>query len=151
MPALMARATIAEQKSEPAAAAQILEGLLQLHPDFVPAQKQLAILYAKTPDAEDKAYALAIKARKALPADPEIAKTLGIIVFHQGDYARAETLLQDGARQRGQDAELLYYLGVAQYHLKNRTESKATLQRALSLNLSGTQVVEARQILLKLE
>ena len=64
---------------------------------------------------------------------------LGIIVFRQGDYSRAVTLLQESARQKTGDAELMYYLGMAQYRLKNRAESK-TLQRALDLNLSGAEL-----------
>jgi hypothetical protein len=40
---------------------------------------------------------------------------------------------------------------MAQYHLKNRAESKISLQRALDLNLSGTQAVEARRILAELK
>jgi hypothetical protein len=40
---------------------------------------------------------------------------------------------------------------MAQYHLKNRAESKTSLQRALDLNLSGTQAVEARRILAELK
>jgi len=46
---------------------------------------------------------------------------------------------------------LMYYLGMAQYHLKNRAESKTSLQRALDLNLTGTQAVEARRILAELK
>jgi tetratricopeptide (TPR) repeat protein len=151
VPALMVKAAIAEQKPDLAMAGLIYEDVLNRYPDFAPAQRQLAILYAKDPNNDAKAYALAVKARKALPDDPEVAKTLGIIVFRQGDYPRAANLLQESARQKNGDAELMYYLGMAQYHLKNRAESKTSLQRALDLNLSGTQAVEARRILAELK
>jgi tetratricopeptide (TPR) repeat protein len=151
VPALMVKAAIAEQKSDLAMAGRTYEDVLNRYPDFAPAQKQLAILYAKDPNNDAKAFALAVKARKAFPDDPEVARTLGIIVFRQGDYPRAANLLQESARQKNRDAELMYYLGMAQYHLKNRAESKTSLQRALDLNLSGTQAVEAKRILAELK
>jgi Flp pilus assembly protein TadD len=151
VPALMVKAAIAEQKPDLVTAGRTYEDILNRYPDFAPAQKQLAILYAKDPNNNAQAYALAVKARKAFPGDPEVAKALGIIVFRQGDYPRAANLLQESARQKNGDAELIYYLGMAQYHLKNRAESKISLQRALDLNLSGTQAVEARRILAELK
>jgi tetratricopeptide (TPR) repeat protein len=151
VPALMARAAIAGQKPDLAAAGRTYEDVLSRYPDFSPAQKQLAILYAKDPNNDARAYPLAVKAREAFPGDPEVARTLGLIVFRQGDYRRAANLLQESARQRNGDAELMYYLGMAQYHLKNRAESKTALQRALDLNLSGAPAVEAKRILAELK
>ena len=151
VPALMVKAAIAEQKSDLAMAGRTCEDVLNRYPDFAPAQKQLAILYAKDPNNDAKAYPLAVKARAAFPGDPEVAGALGIIVYRQGDYSRAANLLQESARQRNGDAELLYYLGMAQYHLKNRAESKTALQKALDLNLSGTPAVEAKRILAELK
>ena len=151
VPALVVRAVIAEQKPDPTTAEQIFEGVLKQYPDFAPAQRRLAILYVKDPSNDAKAYPLAVKAHDAFPGDPEVSKTLGIIVFRQGDYSRAANLLQDSTRQIPGDAELMFYLGVAQYHLKNPAGSKASLQRALDLNLSGTQAVEAKRILSELK
>jgi tetratricopeptide (TPR) repeat protein len=151
VPALMVKAAIAQQKPDLITAEQTYEGVLKHYPDFAPAQKQLAILYAKDPNNDAKAYPLAVKARDAFPGDPEVARTLGIIVYRQGDYSRAANLLQESARQRNGDAELMYYLGMAQYHLKNRAESKTALQKALDLNLSGAPAAEAKRILAELK
>ncbi len=151
VPALMVKAAIAEQKPDLAAAEQTYEGVLKHYPDFTPAQKQLAILYTKNPSNDAKAYPLAVKARTAFPGDPEVAKALGLLVYRQGDYSRAATLLQESARQKNGDADLMYYLGMAQYHLKNRAESKTALQKALDLNLSGAQAVEAKRVLAELK
>jgi tetratricopeptide (TPR) repeat protein len=151
VPALMVRAAIAEQKPDLITAGQTYEGVLKHYPDFAPAQKQLAILYAKDPNNDAKAYPLAVKARDAFPGDPTVAKTLGLLVYRKGDYPRAANLLQESARQMNGDAELMYYLGMAQYHLKNRTESKTALQKALDLNLSGAPAVEAKRVLAELK
>ena len=151
VPALMVKAAIAEQKPDLAAAVQTYESVLKHYPDFTPAQKQLAILYAQDPKNDAKAYPLAVKARDAFPADSEVARTLGIIVYRQGDNSRAANLLQESARQRTGDAELMYYLGMAQYRLKHNAESKTALQRALDLKLSGASATEAKRVLAELK
>jgi len=151
VPALMVKAAIAEQKPDLETAGRTYEEVLNHYPDFTPAQRQLAILYVKDPNNDAKAYPLAVKAREAFPGDPEVAKTLGILVFRQGDYSRAADLLQESGRQKTGDSELVYYLGMAQYHLKNLAESKIALQRALNLNLSGSQAVEAKRILAEIK
>ena len=151
VPALMIRAVLAEQKSDPALAGQTYETVLNHYPDFTPAQKQLVLLYARDPKNDTKTYPLAVKARQASPGDPEIAKALGLIVFRQGDYSRAEGLLAESARQLNHDAELMYYLGMAEYQLKHRAQCKTALQQALDLNLPDAQAVQAKQILAELK
>ncbi len=151
VPALMARAAISEQKAEAGAARQTYEKVLSLYPDFTPAKKRLAILYAKNPADNQKAYDLAIKAREAFPDDPELARAMGIILYRQKDFARAANVLQEVASQHTQDAELMYYLGMAQFRLNKRTESKQALQRAIELGLKADLAVEAKQTLTELK
>jgi tetratricopeptide (TPR) repeat protein len=151
LPALVVMAVINERENDIAAAQQAYEKVLTLYPDFAPAQKQLAILYSEDPNNKERAYTLAIKARDAFPDDSELAKAFAIIVFQQGDYTRAVNLLQASVADRSTDPEPLYYLGLAQYHLKDRVGSKGSLQRALSLNLSAKQAVEAKRILAELQ
>ena len=151
VPALMVKGSIAEQKPDLAAAAQTYESVLKRYPDFAPAQKKLAVLYSQDSKNDAKAYPIAIKARDAFPTDPEVARTLGVIVYRQGDYSRAASLLQESARQRKDDAELMYYLGMAQYRLKHNAESKTALQRALDLKLSGAPATEAKRVLAELK
>ncbi|HZQ45436.1 MAG TPA: tetratricopeptide repeat protein, partial [Verrucomicrobiae bacterium] len=142
VPALMVMAAINEQKAGGGTAKQIYEKVLSKYPDFVPAEKRLAMLYAEDAGNDKKAYELAVKVREALPDDPEIAKALGIIIFRQGDYARAASLLMESDRKKSGDAQLMYYLGMAQYQLKQLTESKLTLQRALDMNPSAQLAAE---------
>ena len=72
-------------------------------------------------------------------------------VYRQGNYSRAVSLLQESAGKRSEDAELMYYLGMAQYRLKNRAESKTYLQKALDLNVSGAEAAEAKRVLAELK
>jgi tetratricopeptide (TPR) repeat protein len=151
VPTLMAMAVINEQNASVAGAQQSYEKILSAYPDFGPAQRGLAILYAADPGKTGRAYELAMKARDDFPNDPALTKALGIILFQQGDYSRAVNLLNTVAPERNTDAELFYYLGAAQYHLQNGAESKTSLRHALTLNLSGDQAAEARRILAELK
>jgi Flp pilus assembly protein TadD len=54
VPALMARATILLQNGDSTPAATIYSGVLQRFPDFAPAQKRLASLYADDPESAKK-------------------------------------------------------------------------------------------------
>jgi len=56
-------------------------------------------------------------------------------------------LLQESSRKLTSDAEVIYYLGMAQYNLKDRASSTRSLQRALELGLKGDLAVEAKKIL----
>ncbi len=150
-PALMAQAAACEFKSDLVGAEQAYEKVLARFPDFAAAQKQLARLYAAEPAKADRAYSLAAKARVTYPDDPLLGKIMGIILVQRGDYSHAVNVLKQSAITLGSDAELFYYLGTAQFHLKNRTESKASLQQALALKLTGASADSAKQMLSELK
>jgi Flp pilus assembly protein TadD len=81
------------------------------------------------------------------PDDPEAAKILGVILFQRGDYSHALNLFVESASKLSSDAELFYFMGAAQFHLKHPAESKANLQQALALKLAGPQAEAAKQML----
>ena len=147
----MVMAVVAEQKPDVAAAKQTYEKILARYPEFSPAQKRLAILYASNPGDGQKALDAATKARQAFPDDAELAKAFGIIVYRQGDFARAASLLRESAGKLDRDSELMYYLGMAQFRLNKRAESKQTLQRALELGLKDELAADARKNLASLK
>jgi tetratricopeptide (TPR) repeat protein len=153
VPALMAQAVIIGQKNDAIAARAAYEKVLGQYPDFAPAQKRLAILAAENPDQGNdlSAYDYATKARLAFPDDAEVAKALGIVIYRQGDFSRAEKLLRESSSQRNSDAEVFYYLGLAEYQLKKTAECKMNLQQALNLNLSGAFAADAKKILAELK
>ncbi len=91
------------------------------------------------------------KARESFPEDSRLARALGILAYRQKDYSRSAQLLSESARKADGDAEALYYLGMAQYQLKQRAQSKETLQRALALNVQPALADEARRALKELK
>jgi tetratricopeptide (TPR) repeat protein len=151
VPALMLEGLVSEQKSNPGAAEQTYEKVLNLHPDFAPAQRRLAILYSEDSSKDKQTYDLAVRARQAYPDDSNVARALGIVTYRMAsspdDYSRAAELLAESARSQAQDAEMLFYLGMAQYQLKQQAECKNNLTRALALHLSGQAADDAKRIL----
>ena len=117
------------------------------NPLYAPATRQLALLYGQRSTNDPKAYELVQKARQSYPDDAGIAKTLGILTYRRELYPRAAELLKEAAAKRKDDPELLYYLGSAHQQLKQWSECKDTLQRALSLNLSSGLADKAKQAL----
>ena len=151
VPALMAQAVASEARADAVKAVQTDEKILGRYPDFIPAQRQLVKFYAADPAKLDRAYALAAKLRETFPDDPVLGKIMGVILVQRGDYTRAVSFLKSSAVRLNADAELFYYLGTAQFRLKNRTESKASLQQALALKLSGQPAEAARQMLAEMK
>jgi tetratricopeptide (TPR) repeat protein len=150
-PALAAAACLEEQQGNLTVARDLYEKLLQRLPGFVPAHRQLAFLYAGKLKDPKKAFDSATKAREAFPTDPDVARTLGLVVYERKDYSRAAQLLTEASLKRPTDADLFYYLGLSQYQLKQRDQSKAALNRALSLNIPAPLAGEAKRILTELK
>jgi tetratricopeptide (TPR) repeat protein len=147
LPALAAQAAVAEKAGDVPIAISTHEKILTLYPDFAPSQKQLVLLYAKDLSKASRAYDLAIKVRDFYPNDLALTKAIGVILVGKADYARAVSLLKQCAAVSGNDAEIFFYLGSAQFQLKNLTDSKTSLQRALELKLTGPNAGAARQML----
>jgi tetratricopeptide (TPR) repeat protein len=150
-PALMVSARAQKRQGNFAGAKQMYERMLAANPLFVAAARDLAILLS-APDERDnpKAYELATKAREAYPLDPELARALGLLVYRRAEYLRAVQLLKESARSAQDDPELMYYLGMAHYQLKERKESKAALERVLALNAPPKLAADARRVLAQL-
>jgi Flp pilus assembly protein TadD len=150
-PALMAAAALYARKGSANAARQACEKVLVRYPLFAPAHKLLARLHSGPDGDLGKAYEHGTKAREALPGDADVAKTLGIVSFRRGDFARAVELLKESARKMAQDAELLYYLGMAHLQLKQRIEARQALNQALKLSLDASLAESARKALAELK
>jgi tetratricopeptide (TPR) repeat protein len=151
VPAMMVSALVREQEGDYQEAKQLYERALAAYSLLAPATRQLAVLYAQRLGDEQKAYEFAVKAREAFPEDAELAKTLGILDYRRGDYKWSVLLLQESVQKRSNDAELLYYLGMADYKLKALNASKDALQRALVLNVSPKLADEAKRVLAELK
>jgi tetratricopeptide (TPR) repeat protein len=143
--ALMRLAEIQRRDGAVDQAARTYEKLVADNPFYTPATHQLALLYGQLSTDSAKAYDLVTKARQAYPDDPEIAKALGILNYRRGYYPQALELLNEAAAKRKDDPQVLYYLGEVYRQLKQYTDCKDTLLRALRLNLSPGLADDARR------
>jgi tetratricopeptide (TPR) repeat protein len=128
-------------------AVKTYEKVVADNPSYAPAMRQLALLYGQLSTDSPKAYELVTKAHQAFPDDAVIAKTLGILSYRRGLYPQSVELLKEAAAKRKDDPEVLYYLGEVYRQLKQYTECKGELERALTLNLSPGLADDARRAL----
>lgn len=145
VPALMAKAAIQVQRNDPNAAAAVYSDVLRKYPDFAPAQKRLAAIYAADSSSLSKAHDLAMKARRSLPDDPELARTLAEISFKRNEFPYAVQLFRESASKQPLSPTDMYYLGMAQLQSRQETEGRKTLEQALSAGLPDPLAQEAKK------
>ena len=151
VPALMIKAALESQRGQAEAAAKSYSVILKNHPDFAPAQKELAALYAKDPEELARAKSLAVKAREVLRSDLELTRTLAEISFKTEDYRYAIQLLDEIAREQSLDAAGSYYRGVSELGLGRAEEAEAALTQAIKMGLQEPLLTDAREALSKVD
>ena len=151
VPGLMAQAALDTQQGQIKSAIEMYGEILRRLPDFAPAQKRLAALYAQDPSTAAAAYDLATKARKTLLDDPELSELLGRLSYEKKEYPRAIQLLQESARKRPLDADSLFYLGMSQLQARQKTEARGVLNQALVAGLQEPLASEAKRALTDLQ
>jgi Flp pilus assembly protein TadD len=151
VPALMAQAALLAQRGQIKPATEMYNDILRRLPDFAPAQKRLATLYAQDPSTVAVAYDLATKARKTLPDDPELSELLGRLSYEKKEYPRAIQLLQESARKRPLDANALFYLGMSELQASQKVEARGVLNQALVAGLQEPLATEAKRALADLQ
>ena len=123
------------------------EKLLKANPRFAPAANNLAWMIAEEGKDLARAQLLASGAYEAAPGDPQIADTLGWVLYKQGAYPRAEALLREAAEKLPTNAEVLYHLGMAQAKLDKNAEARASLEKSLQLSATHPGAAEAKATL----
>ncbi len=145
---LWADGKLAEKAGDAAKARAAYEQLLAAYPEHQMGQQRLAVLWAGATDADAKrTLEYATKSRERFPDDPEVAKALGVVLFRQGNFNRAATLLGEAAQKREKDADVQRYLGLALRQVKRPGEARRALEKALELKLAGEPAEEVRRAL----
>jgi tetratricopeptide (TPR) repeat protein len=145
--ALTRLAEVQQREGTADQAVKTYEKVIADNPSYGPAMRQLALLYGQLSTDSPKAYELVTKAHEAFPGDAIIAKTLGILSYRRAFYPQSLELLKEAAAKRKDDPETLYYLGEVHRQLKQYTECKGELERALTLNLSPRLANDAKAAL----
>jgi tetratricopeptide (TPR) repeat protein len=150
VPAVFASATILERKNDFVSARRSYDSLLQQRPELLIAQRQLAILLSEKLPDDQRAEKLAMSLRQDFPDDPALLKVLGKIAYRRGEYREANRLLSNAATRQPGDSDLLYYLGMAQFHTKEAASAKTSLSRALAMEPNSAMATDARKALAEL-
>ena len=105
-------------KGDESEAREGYERLLKANPRFAPAANNLAYMLAEKDEDLPRAFLLAQAARDEAPEDPQIADTLGWVLYKQGAYPRAEALFREAAEKLPDNPEVFYHLGLAQKKMR---------------------------------
>ncbi|MGP8201755.1 MAG: tetratricopeptide repeat protein [Limisphaerales bacterium] len=112
-------------------AAETYESALKQNPEAVPIMAKLARLYATRLNQPEKALSLATTAHKLAPENADVSAILGRLVYHNGDYVWALSLLESAAERQPNQPELLYDLAWAYYAVGRVPEAQTAMQKAL--------------------
>ena len=123
------------------------EKLLAFAPNDALGLNNLAFLYSDRYGNIDKAAELAERARKASPNNPNVADTLGWILYKQGQYSRALGLLQESVAKQPNAPDIQMHLGMTYYMMEEEDLARLHLQQAVSALGDFTGKEEARQSL----
>ena len=145
IPAMMQLAMIQDQLKNFTASRDVYENVLSVAPNFPLALNNLAALYSEYLGQLDKAYDLAQKAREAVPNDPNIADTLGWILFKKRDYGNALQLLQQSSTKLPDSPEVQFHMGMAHYMMGQEGPARLALQKAADASADFPGKDEARQ------
>ena len=145
--ALQRLAEAYEKQGNAAKAAAAYEQTLKLNPKLASSAVKLAQLYAGPLQQRDKALEFAKKARGLAPNDAETAGLLGRIVLKTGNFSWAYSLLQESARQRRDDPDILHDLALTAYALGRAPEARQTMQRSLDAAPSAVPSEDAKRFL----
>lgn len=137
----------AEQAGDPGRAAELYESVLRANSGFGLAAKHLATLLAGSLDESERAFDLALNARRQMPNDVELTRLLGRLVYDRGDFDWATRLLREGTADGQGGADDFFHLGMGLHQLGRTEESTAALNRALSLDLAPPLAAQARAAL----
>lgn len=115
-----------------AAAAAALENALKLSPDNTGLMLQLAQLDSGPLHRPDRARALAKHAHELAPDDPQIALTLGRLLYRIGDYQWSLDLLEQAGRQLPVTPDLSFDLALDEIAVGRLADARSALQTAAS-------------------
>jgi tetratricopeptide (TPR) repeat protein len=147
LPALFIQALAVEKQGDYERARKNYEAILDRHPAFALATRQLALIYAERLADDQKAEDLALTARKTLADDPQLAYEMGAIQYRRSDYVAAIRFLEQSTQLDDRNGEGHFLLGMCRFHLKKFSESRASLQRALERGIPDQEGDEARRVL----
>lgn len=135
---------------QPEQARPIYEQILKLQPDNAVALNNLAYMMAETGGDLDQALALAERAKQKLPADINVADTLGWIYIKKNLSDNAISIFRDLVTRKPDVSTFRYHLGMALYQRGDKSQARKELQTALQLKPAPGEAVKIKALMDKL-
>lgn len=136
-----------EQQGDHLKAADAFAKVYQQNPTLLPPVLKLAELNAGPLKNPSQALDWAKKARELAPTDAMVAATLGTIAYRAHNFAWAYSLLQEAARARAEDAEVLHSFAWAAYSVGRVQEAEDTMRRVLAAAPTASTSEDAKLFL----
>ena len=134
---------LAAASRDSAVAVSTLERVLKVYPDFGPAKRALAVLLAVDPKNDARTLELAGQVREQYRDDAELNRAAGFAAYRQGEFRRAITLLEPLRTGLASDSAYWFHLGMSQGKVNQKAPAMESLQKALTLGLTGAAADEA--------
>ena len=126
------------------------ERVIELDPDNLIAQNNLASIIAERGGNMDVALGLAQKAKEKQPENVNITNTLGWILYKKNSYQLSLQYLKEAAEKQNLNPLYQYHLGMVYVKLGKTVEAKQALQKALTLDPQFSEAASAKQTLAQL-
>jgi len=136
------------QKQEAAAA---YEETLKIDPNYVPALNNLAYLDANLGVNLDRALTLAQRAVENLPGEPTCIDTLALVHLKRGLIDQAIGMFRGLVDGNPANPSFHLHLAMALFAARQRNDSRAELQLAMSRNLPADDLMQSKALAAQLQ
>lgn len=136
-------AFVLEQKPEQAV--ETFERVLEIDPNSAQAYNNLAWLDISRQTNLDQALARARKAVQLEPKSAAFMDTLGWAHYVRGEFADAESVLDQAVSLIPSDPTIYYHLGVVQQRLGRKQEAAAAFEKALAIDSGFDDAEDAKR------
>lgn len=152
VPAIMGLATLYEAQKKYGEAKANYKKVLELMPDQPAAANNLAYLIAEEENGDlGEALRLAMLAKQAVPEDPNISDTLGVVHLKRESYGLAISQFQQALAAKPEEPVIHYHLALAQMGNNDTEAAKSSVQKALESKAAFAERKEAELLMKKLE
>ena len=128
----------------------LYEQILRVKPDEPVALNNLAYIKAEEGADLDQALSLAMRAKQALPQDPNIADTLGWVYIKKNLSEDAIKVFRELVTKQPKNATYRFHLAMALYQKGDRPSAKKECETALQSNPSKEEAGRIRELMQKL-
>ncbi|MGE4293818.1 MAG: tetratricopeptide repeat protein [Desulfovibrio sp.] len=137
-----------QERNDAVGAEEMYLKVLKANPGFIPAQNNLAYLYAEnTTDPTKLAMGLDLALKAAGRGAPEALDTLGWVYHKSGNDQMALSTLMQAVEKKDNDATLLYHLAEVHRSLGNADQARGYAGRVLELDPKGEMGKKAQALI----